>query len=477
MDLSFNNAFSIAAILAACTFIATCYRQIKSWFSSLSNVFLQKTYIDVTTSEILIAYCLKNMKTWRYRPKTYIGDRCTIVSQNRAERVLFSVFSHRKSLLFYSGRDFLFVCSGADSHAVAGLSGPPPTLVEVLSPRFSFDLTKVLAKAIDANEERLRASVKPLEQMSWNRFAIYRICGRDKSLDGMMMGKGDESTISERGPTATKGSLLERCDMPILPLAQQGTAFPLRYAVEDLKSISANIKNPFDFYPYPPHVMQFVADCERWKQSQEWFSEKQIPWRRGALFVGKPGSGKTLLIKSLAQHLNLPVYLFDLASMSNQELYRYWDQSTSNSPAMIVLEDFDSIFHGRENVCGESSSVSFDAILNCISGIKQCDGIFLAVTVNDISKIDSAIGLPDPEKGISSRPGRIDEIIYINEMDADCRRKLAARMLEHPPHSEVIDEIVERGDGMTGAQFCEICKQECLKTFWIPKEEHVSQPA
>ena len=122
--------------------------------------------------------------------------------------------------------------------------------------------------------------------------------------------------------------------------------------------------------------------------------------------------------------------------------------------------------HGREYVGASSANsthLTFDCLLNCISGIKQSDGVILIITTNHIEHIDPALGIPN-EHGISSRPGRIDKVIHLGLMEKEQRLQLANHILSDFP--ELVDNIVSEGEGETAAQFQHRCAGIALAKFW-----------
>lgn len=110
-------------------------------------------------------------------------------------------------------------------------------------------------------------------------------------------------------------------------------------------------------------------------------------------------------------------------------------------------------------------SLSFDCLLNTISGVGNSDGVLLFITTNNLDKLDSALGTET--EGKSSRPGRIDKILFLGLMQEPERRKLANLILEDFP--EIIEEVVKLGEGETAAQFQDRCAQLALKKFWNKK--------
>lgn len=57
-----------------------------------------------------------------------------------------------------------------------------------------------------------------------------------------------------------------------------------------------------------------VADCKDFLCSEDWYAERGIPYRRGYLLYGVPGSGKTSLIHALAGELGLDIYALSLSA-------------------------------------------------------------------------------------------------------------------------------------------------------------------
>ena len=131
---------------------------------------------------------------------------------------------------------------------------------------------------------------------------------------------------------------------------------------------------------------------------------------------------------------------------------------------MALFEDFDTVFHGRENVYGkptladqiagampnaaqngntasalEVGKLSFGCLLNCIDGVDKGGGIFLVITTNHVEKLDPALGQPrkNPDGSvefISTRPGRIDKAIELGYMEREDKKRLARRIFFDDDH-------------------------------------------
>lgn len=179
-------------------------------------------------------------------------------------------------------------------------------------------------------------------------------------------------------------------------------------------------------------VRDLTGSIRRWFADREWCIKHSVPWRAGFLYEGEPGSGKTSHARCVAVELDLPVHVFDLATMSNEDLRQAWMHMVSEAPCMALVEDIDRVFDGDKNITTQSSmltsgGLTFNALLNAIDGIERHDGVLLVVTTNHIDKVDPAI---------KDRKGRVDQVVHFGSLDHASRATLARRIVDDPALAE-----------------------------------------
>ncbi|KAI0339718.1 P-loop containing nucleoside triphosphate hydrolase protein [Trametopsis cervina] len=189
----------------------------------------------------------------------------------------------------------------------------------------------------------------------------------------------------------------------------------------------ARQKRPMSSIVLEPGVKDMIlADCKDFLQSEDWYAERGIPFRRGYLLHGVPGSGKTSLIHSLAGELGLDIYVVSLSSkgMSDDTLSKLMGNVPSR--CILLLEDLDAAFtrgiSRDEKSTGapvatakekdetakddNTSTLSLSGLLNSLDGVAAAEGRLLFATTNHIERLDPAL----------SRPGRMD--VWINFKNA-----------------------------------------------------------
>jgi chaperone BCS1 len=162
---------------------------------------------------------------------------------------------------------------------------------------------------------------------------------------------------------------------------------------------------------------EIVADMSAYLHSDtsSWYACRGIPLRRGYLFHGPPGTGKTSLSLALAGVLGLGVYIVSLNDVSLTETGLSTLFTQLPLRCIVLLEDIDSVAlrrNGRhqnaaiwaeEAPSGKSEStreglVSLAGLLNIIDGPAAHEGRILIISTNYSEELDTAL----------IRPGRVD---------------------------------------------------------------------
>ncbi|KAL7621966.1 hypothetical protein AAE478_007467 [Parahypoxylon ruwenzoriense] len=144
--------------------------------------------------------------------------------------------------------------------------------------------------------------------------------------------------------------------------------------------------------------------------SRETYDNLQVPWKRGVIYYGPPGNGKTISIKAMMHTLYsrkdpIPtLYVRSLSSFAGPEysINQIFGKARQFAPCYLVFEDLDTIV--SDNVRSY--------FLNEVDGLKSNDGIFMIGSTNHLDRLDP---------GISKRPSRFDRKYLFPDPDLDQR--------------------------------------------------------
>lgn len=143
-----------------------------------------------------------------------------------------------------------------------------------------------------------------------------------------------------------------------------------------------------------------IDDIRDFLKSGKWYYDRGIPYRRGYLLYGPPGSGKSSVIQALAGELEYNICILNLSeqTLTDDRLNHLMNHVPERS--ILLLEDIDSAFNERKQTeeTGYMSGVTFSGLLNALDGVASADERIIFMTTNHPEKLDPAL----------IRPGRVD---------------------------------------------------------------------
>ncbi|KAK2040174.1 putative mitochondrial chaperone BCS1 [Colletotrichum somersetense] len=151
-----------------------------------------------------------------------------------------------------------------------------------------------------------------------------------------------------------------------------------------------------------------VDDVKDFLSRQQWYVDRGIPYRRGYLLFGPPGSGKSSFIQSLAGELDFSVAMINLSEMGMTDDKLAYLLTKLPRRSILLLEDADSAFVNRRQRDADGysgASVTFSGLLNALDGLAAGEERIAFLTTNHIERLDPAL----------IRPGRVDMMVRIGE--------------------------------------------------------------
>jgi len=463
-DLSFS---SWAGIVAAGAVIGSCWRTISVWITRAADLVIGRVLVKDDAARAMMAH------VWRYGARSPLGLRAFggitthVASKQRVELVPFEAIISEPRLVWL-GRVPVLVQSGLnnDAHDKVNMGNQIgntfPVMMYYL--RGTLDIETLIEGAVhEYNDLRQRAGEGATDKHgdlipAPKRFNIIRMHGPGAGEGGSHKEGGDKATPIGRysGGSSSGDEILRQLQREELRVLSGWKA-------TDLVPRPTDATKPFDHHPVAPNILAHLRDIGPWLAHEKWFRSRGIGWYMGFLLHGPSGSGKSTIVRNVALQHDLPVYTFDLSSYDNNSFTNDWKQVMQNVPAIVLLEDIDCTFDKRENLAvrgKQRDGLTFDCLLNTLSGVGSTDGILLFVTTNHLESLDPALGIPDAHTGKSTRPGRINRALYIGEMAEPERRIVASHILSDYP--DLIEPSVAAGAGEVAAQFQERCARLAL---------------
>jgi hypothetical protein len=187
-------------------------------------------------------------------------------------------------------------------------------------------------------------------------------------------------------------------------------------------------------------VAYVLEQIEEFWGREEFFKELGLIYKRGILFYGPAGCGKTSIIRMLASEIiKRDGVVLSITDIDNdQDALLNLREVEPDRPVMCIFEDIEKLLEDTDT---ESNTLSF------LDGEKQIGNVIYLGTTNKPDML---------EERVMKRPGRFDLVIGLNPPVAEARRAYLARLFKNHANPELLNQMVEQTDGLGMAHLREL---------------------
>ncbi|KAK8844174.1 hypothetical protein IAR55_006968 [Kwoniella newhampshirensis] len=209
------------------------------------------------------------------------------------------------------------------------------------------------------------------------------------------------------------------------------------------------------------------GDYQSFFKSEAIYKKFSVPWKRGLIFLGPPGNGKTVSLKAIMKEVKVPpLYVKTFHNFAGDEagIKAIFARARAEAPCVLILEDLDSLITDQNR--------SF--FLNEVDGLENNDGLLIIGTTNHVERLDPAL---------SNRPSRFDRKYTFPDPSYAQRRDYAVywqdklrsiKEIKFP--DALLDEFAEKTDKFSFAYMKEAFVSSLL--IVVTREVgHVDEPA
>ncbi len=202
----------------------------------------------------------------------------------------------------------------------------------------------------------------------------------------------------------------------------------------------------------------------------ELFQRLGIDPPKGVLLHGPPGTGKTLIAKAVANEVDAefftisgPEIMSKYYGESEEQLREVFEEAEETSPAIIFMDELDSIASQRGDASGDVERRVVAQLLSLMDGLEERSEVIVIGATNRVDAIDPAL----------RRGGRFDREIEVGAPDQEGRREIFDVHTRAMPLGDGVDldRYAERTHGFVGADIEALCKEAAMTALRRIKPE------
>ncbi|MFC7134399.1 MULTISPECIES: CDC48 family AAA ATPase [Salinibaculum] len=196
----------------------------------------------------------------------------------------------------------------------------------------------------------------------------------------------------------------------------------------------------------------------------ELFQQLGIEPPKGVLLHGPPGTGKTLMARAVANEID--AYFTDISGPeimskyygeSEEQLREIFEEAEENAPAVVFIDEIDSIAPERGETSGDVERRVVAQLLSLMDGLNERGEVVVIGATNRVDAIDPAL----------RRGGRFDREIEVGVPDRDGREEILQVHTRGMPLSEKVDleQYAENTHGFVGADIEQLAKEAAMNAL------------
>jgi transitional endoplasmic reticulum ATPase len=196
----------------------------------------------------------------------------------------------------------------------------------------------------------------------------------------------------------------------------------------------------------------------------ELFQQLGIEPPKGVLLEGPPGTGKTLMARAVANEIDAhftdisgPEIMSKYYGESEEQLREVFEEAAENAPAVVFIDEIDSIAPKRDDTSGDVERRVVAQLLSLMDGLEERREVVVIGATNRVDALDPAL----------RRGGRFDREIEVGVPDKAGRTEILQVHTRGMPLAEGIDldQYAENTHGFVGADIEQLAKEAAMNAL------------